>query len=332
MKAYYIGIFPPKYGGVTIKNDNLYNALKNYIEIDKIDLNKVKRGNLIEIVRLLIALTNRNSKFMIGVAGQRRNFTRLLLLLNKKSMCRSVIFIMGGLAAKEIAKDAKYTSDMSYYKTIFVETEGMKVELENVGLSNVEIYPNARFRSCITFNSQKTVSVPPRCLFFSLIDKAKGADIVLDVASQLTDVEFHFYGQISEEYYHNFMDRMRGLNNVFYHGVFKGNPDEVYTELNKYDLLLLPTRWKAEGVPGVLVESKIACLPAIVSDINYNSEIVCHGKDGIVLEKNDSAHLEAAIRYLLSNQDFLIKMKENCKETAEQYYIDTYVESIISNF
>ena len=40
MKAYYIGIFPPKYGGVTIKNDNLYNALKNYIEIDKIDLNK----------------------------------------------------------------------------------------------------------------------------------------------------------------------------------------------------------------------------------------------------------------------------------------------------
>ena len=330
MGVYYIGIFPPKYGGVTIKNENLYNAMNGLIEIEKIDLNRVKRGNLKETVRFVQAIFNRKNSFVVGVAGQRRRFTQLLYMVNKSGLSNSIIFIMGGQAAREIVNDSQYLKYMSYYKKIYVETGGMQEELNHAGLINVDIYPNCRVRS----DKKRTIlrgNATKKCVFFSLIDTSKGADIVLDAAKILQNTEFHFYGQISNEYENCFLSEIESLPNVRYHGVFKGTPDEVYNELAKYDLLLLPTRWKAEGVPGILVEAKIACLPAVVSDINYNKDIVKNGFDGIVLEQNNTEHVIKAITYLVKNEKILAEMKENCTKSANMYYIDNYVEKILSS-
>lgn len=45
--------------------------------------------------------------------------------------------------------------------------------------------------------------------------------------------------------------------------------------------LLLPSKWSGEGVPGALVESKMAGIAAIVSDWNFNAEIVKNDSEGI---------------------------------------------------
>lgn len=42
MKIYYIGSFPPIYGGVTIKNKNLYEALEGKLELRRIDVNRMR--------------------------------------------------------------------------------------------------------------------------------------------------------------------------------------------------------------------------------------------------------------------------------------------------
>lgn len=117
--------------------------------------------------------------------------------------------------------------------------------------------------------------------------------------------------------------------NVTYHGVFKGKDAEVYNELSKYDVMLLPTRWKFEGIPGVLVESKIACVPSIVSDICYNAEIVENGVSGIVLKGNTVDNLVEAIERLDKNRAELYKMKIGAKQSAEMYYIENYINGII---
>lgn len=103
----------------------------------------------------------------------------------------------------------------------------------------------------------------------------------------------------------------------------------MYNKLQQYDVLLFPTRWKAEGVPGVLVEAKISGLPSIVSNINFNTEIIEDGKNRIILKHSTSVELANAIGCVYSNRDLLMEMKTNAMASAENYLIENYIEDIV---
>lgn len=167
-----------------------------------------------------------------------------------------------------------------------------------------------------------------RCVFFSQIQPEKGADLVLEAARMLPHVEFSFYGDIVDDYKDIFMSRVNAQQNVSYYGVFKGSIDAVYGELSKYDVLLFPTKWDIEGVPGILVEGKIAGLAEIVSNKSYNAELVRNGIEGIVLGDNSAADLAAAIQQLDENRKALSTLKAGSRSSAEQYFIENYISAI----
>ena len=168
-----------------------------------------------------------------------------------------------------------------------------------------------------------------KCVFFSLIQEKKGADIVLNAARNCPSVDFAFYGSIDGDYEKHFMVEIASLPNVQYHGLFKGSNEDVYAELAKYDVLLFPTKWKTEGVPGILVEGKIAGLAEVVSNESYNSEIVKDGVEGIVLKENTKECLVETILHLESNRGNLRKMQVCSKESAQRFFIETYLPSIL---
>lgn len=170
-----------------------------------------------------------------------------------------------------------------------------------------------------------------RCVFFSQIQPEKGADLVLEAARMLPHVDFSFYGNIVDDYKDIFMNRVNAQQNVSYYGVFKGTIDAVYGELSKYDVLLFPTKWDIEGVPGILVEGKIAGLAEIVSNKSYNAELVRDGVEGVVIAENTGNCLAAAIQQLAEDRDFLNSMKKGSRESSEHYYIENYIESIADN-
>lgn len=169
-----------------------------------------------------------------------------------------------------------------------------------------------------------------KCVFFSLIGEAKGADLVLNAAAGLPEVEFHFYGRIEERFKRRFDAGVAALSNVEYHGVFDSVSGDVLAELNRYDLHLLPTSWPNEGVPGVLVETKMAAVPSVVSDCCHNAEIVENGVDGIVLNDCGVESLRSAIESLASDLSRLDEMKRAALDSAERFYIDRYVDLIVS--
>lgn len=331
MSIYYLGPFPPAYGGVTIKNQNLYIALCDNLKIKKVDFNKIKRRNLKELMRLVMALLNQNNIFVIGVAGKntRKNFSKLLYLLNRKAMEKSIIMIMGGSAANDIAEDSEFTKYVSTYKKVYVEIPGMIDRLKQVGLTNVGYYPNGRFTPKHLNAKEFSDSNKFRCVFFSLIQPEKGVDIIIETARQLPKIEFVFYGVIDEKYKAEFEACCTELNNVSYKGIFSGSAEEVYNELQQYDILLLPTRWKAEGVPGVLIEAKIAGVPAIVSNHNYNAEIVTDQYDGIVMQELTANCLKRSICSLVTNPTMKKNMSMNAQIAAEKYYIEKYIDELV---
>lgn len=331
MGIYYLGAFPPAYGGVTIKNRNLYQALSKEIEIEKIDFTQMKRKKITEIVHFLQVICNRKNRFVIGISGQytRKRFTRLLYYFNRKAMNNSVIFLMGGTAAGDIVSDRNYLKYAAEYKKIYAETYGMIKTLEGAGLTNAGYYPNGRFKSkkmpVIKSSNDKL-----QCVFFSKICQDKGADIVLEVAKKIPEITFTFYGMIEEKYKSEFNNKMILLSNVKYNGIFEGEPEAVYKELAQYDILLLPTKWKAEGVPGIFVEAKIAGLAIIASDQNFNSELVNDGKDGFILKDNYGDNLRDILKKIEKNKGLLYKLRQNSLRSADKYYIENYLDGIIN--
>lgn len=332
MSIVYMGAFPPGYGGVTIKNQNLYTALEKEIPIKKVDFNRVKRKDIKEAGRLVFHLLNPRNRFVVGVSGKitRKRFTQVLYYLNRKAMRNSIIMIMGGTASHDMSVDPEYRKCAMGYKKIYVETQSMKAEMDAAGFENVDIYPNGRFRPQKAVEL-KTADKKLRCVFFSQVQPEKGADLVLEAARMLPNVDFSFYGNIVDDYKDIFMNRVNAQQNVSYYGVFKGSIDAVYRELSKYDVLLFPTKWDIEGVPGILVEGKIAGLAEIVSNKSYNAELVQDGVEGVVIAENTGNCLAAAIQQLAEDRDFLNSMKKGSRESSERYYVENYIESIADN-
>lgn len=332
MQNIYIGSFPINGGGVTNKNRDLYDALiLAGVKISKLDLNDIKsKKNVKTLFGLALALINRSNRFVVGIStgkNTRRNFCRLLYMVNRKSMKKSILIMMGGNDNNNIIRDQAYAKWIACYQRVYVETEGMKQSLESIGLNNIAIYPNCRFRP-------KADIIPKdnagnlRCVFFSFIQPEKGIDLVLNAAKSLPSVQFFVYGRVAEDYQTCFETNVNALSNVSYMGNFQGSSEEVYAELSKYDILLLPTKWNSEGVPGVLVEGKIAGLAEIVSNKSYNAEIVRNGIEGFVLEENSGEELCAAIKGLQRDRDLLAQIKAGSKKSAERFYIENYIGAI----
>ena len=169
-----------------------------------------------------------------------------------------------------------------------------------------------------------------RCVFFSNITKEKGVNIILETAQKCPSISFTFYGGIVAGYEGEFLGAVSKSANVEYKGVFIGTDDEKYIELSKYNIVLLPTRWEAEGIPGIIVESRIAGLIPIISDHNYNKEIVEDGVDGILLKgKTDPIELGSSIIRLCVNRKLYDRLRRNSLIRAKEYYIENHVDRIV---
>lgn len=331
MSLIYIGAFPPGWGGVTIKNRDLYNALlANGVNIKKIDLHRITRQRKIgEVFKLACAILGRRNRYVVGVSTHmRKNFTRALYVLNRRAMRQSIMIVMGGTASRDLIDDPQFMRWAAEFKKIYVETEGMLEALVQHGMKNIDLYPNCRKRSSILRINRIKKDIL-RCVFFSYIQPQKGVDIILETAKKMTGVRFEFYGVPDPVYAKQFYEIIKTLPNCYYHGGFRGNDEDVYNELKQYDVLLFPTKWETEGVPGILVEAKIAGLPCVVSDKSFNRELVKNGREGIVLLNNNEESLAEAIRSLDQDREFLQSLSDGSFMSAERFYIDKHIGKIV---
>lgn len=113
--------------------------------------------------------------------------------------------------------------------------------------------------------------------------------------------------------------------NVKYCGVFDSTKSSVYKKLNEYDILLFPTHWKGEGVPGILVEAKMAGLAVIASPMNFNAEIIREdNKEGFLLEKDYAVEMAEIIKKCAENRELLKSIKEESYKSRKRYSINEY--------
>lgn len=109
--------------------------------------------------------------------------------------------------------------------------------------------------------------------------------------------------------------------------VFMGSRTDVPVILNALDLFVLCSF--SEGLSITLLEAMSAGLPIVATNVGGNSEVIEHGKSGLLVESDQSEDLAESILKLIVNKDLAQKMGLAASHRfAEQFSIDCMTQKM----
>ena len=154
--------------------------------------------------------------------------------------------------------------------------------------------------------------------------KNKGQHVLIKAACSIIrefpDAVFMFVGEDLQEtgkYRRKLQNMTRELgieNNV----IFTGYRSDIPDLMNAFDMFVLPSF--AEGLPVTILEAMAARKPVIATPAGGNTEIVVHGKTGMVVPYGDHHQLSEAILRLLQNPEKDRLMGQKGYERVQAYF------------
>lgn len=170
---------------------------------------------------------------------------------------------------------------------------GKKITTIYNGVDQRVFYPSDKPRS------HKTV------LFVGRISKAKGIDALnalvgtLGKDETLVTIGDHKDGKLDA--------RVKQLG--------RKSPAKVAEQMRKATVLVHPT--KLEGLPRVVQEALSCGLPVVTTDVGGNSEIIIHGKTGILADSD--ARIISGVHLLLDSEEVRNTISQNATAFAERF-------------
>ena len=207
-KSIYIGILPPPYGGVTVKNELLFEHVFKDAGVAFVDLMAAKMSPqkapavLCRLVHGMIFA--QTVIFGTGAKWCDRAMLRLRCLLRgKRGLQNDMMIVMGGRYQQFIRNDSGLHRLLSEVGSIWVESKQMIAAFRELGLERTYLFPNCRPsdgekppRPCACVPGEKL-----RLVFFSKICVEKGVDIIMKAyeiwSANKAPVTLDFYGEIS---------------------------------------------------------------------------------------------------------------------------------------
>lgn len=129
-----------------------------------------------------------------------------------------------------------------------------------------------------------------RFVFLSRVERVKGLDYLISAFDQLgSDYRLDIYGPLT-----NYELRDSRGGNCSYEGVVPS--ERVNSVLVNYDVLILPTCWRAEGYPGIIMEAYNAGLPVIATKVGGIPELIEDGKNGYLIDPESVSAIVDAVK------------------------------------
>tara|TARA_B100000029_G_scaffold512515_2_gene609367 strand:+ start:1343 stop:2479 length:1137 start_codon:yes stop_codon:yes gene_type:complete len=172
------------------------------------------------------------------------------------------------------------------------------------------------------FNSKREKSQKIRFLFASRLLKDKGIREFVEAVDRLGSKEatFTIVGDldlenpncISEEYFH----RIKENPDISYIG--KVEHSQMPDLFNSSDIFVLPSY--REGLPQVALEAASCKMPLILSDVEGCRECITNKKNGYLVKKGNSEHLEKKMRFFIDNPEVSEKMGEESRKYINERF------------
>ena len=139
------------------------------------------------------------------------------------------------------------------------------------------------------------------------------------------------YGQVEQgqtEWFENLKKDFPEYIN--YYGLV--DADKSVEVLQDYLVLLFPTRFYTEGIPGTIIDAYSAGVPVISAKWESFSDVVDDDITGLGYEFGNADELNNLLLQIANNPDIILDMKSNCIEKAKLYTPEKVLGNIAKNF
>ena len=313
--------------GAVVKTRNIYYALLEKYGSDLISYVDIWGGKKrIAIVFAEVFKAFKKCENIIWVTSAIKGPYVFYISLLQKIFKRRIIYIpIGVRISGRIAKDSKARKRLSFCSAFLPESKQNCSELQSMGFP--EVYLLRNFKSVKTLGRSydslhHNMTVMSFCTF-SRVTKEKGitdAIIAISRAQELVSnirFELHIYGGIDPDYKEEFESLLKKYSFVVYEGSV--NSDDAVLTLEKHDVLLFPTRFPDEGIPGTIIDAFAAGIPIISSKWLYFDDILEDHKTALGYDYHNVDSLVDTIIYAAKNIDELINIGRNGHKEYEKY-------------
>ena len=321
----YFGFENNQLDGQTVKTRNIYKMLKS------------KESSDFQSISYFDTQTFQNSKFNLFKVFKLIAKTDLLFYLPAQnnfkyifpfiySFCKLTntkihYIVVGGWLATHLKSKPLHKWMLSNINGIYPQTRQLTHDLNvDYGLTNVHQLNN--FRMVERPNLKPRSSDLIRLVFMARVHPLKGANTLFKLVEQIKaenikNVEIDMYGPIYAQYSQDFQSLLANQTIISYKGILQ--PEEIYSTLINYDLMLFPTQYFTEGFPGSILDAYIAHLPVIATKWKYAEEFIESGNSGVIVDfENEQEFVTETIK-LIQNPDLLKQLKRGAMAQSEKY-------------
>lgn len=315
--------------GQTIKTKILTDELIKIYgldEIETIDTHGWKRSPIKLLIQCVSMIIGTENIIVLPAHNGVNVFIPLFGLMNFFFRRRLHYIVIGGWLFETLRHKLFLKKFVSIFYGVYVETNIMKSELESLGLKNLKCMTNFK-KLEIASIEYDNIDIPrpfKACTFSRVVEK-KGIEDAINVVKKINElsdriiISLDIYGPIE----HSYKEKFKVLQEKFPQYIsYKGCIDYSKTvdTLKEYYVLLFPTRFYTEGVPGTIIDAYASGIPIIASRWKSAEEIIIHGKTGMIYEFTDICDFEEKLLFLINNPDVVKQMKANCFHLAKKFH------------
>lgn len=314
--------------GVTVKNQTLIERFKelnfNVVIIDSYHFKKHFWRGFKFIYHVLFTLSAR-----IVISENPPLSDWLVRFFYYLNFHRNVYhFVMGGNLHTFMNEGKFKPKYYKYLNSIMVETQTVAEGLNRLELHNAIRVRNPKKFSYLPhkkFSNNNTISF----VFLSRIVPKKGINNIINSVIRLNELNYSnrfvvdiFGPFFSDNYENEFKLQIKDISNLNYCGFLNMNEMNSFDQLATYDVMLFPTEFDTEGIPGSIVDAYIAGIPVIATEWPVSKDVINDGITGIIIPMHDKDALFLTMRDVIERKYDLKKMSENCQKEALKYKTD----------
>ena len=325
--------------GQTVKTKIITRELqKKYgdAEVKKVDTFGGKRRLVPIILNLISLVLSCKNIIILPAHNSLRIFAPLLAFVNSFYHRKLHYVVIGGWLPEFVAKRKFLRKALMKFDCIYVETNTMKNKLEAMGFTNIVLLPNCKELDVIQAEELVYVQKEPfKLCTFSRVMKEKGIEDAVNAVKAVNDAigrdvyTLDIYGQVDKEETDWFAKlQTKFPDYVKYKGLV---PFDKTTEVLKdYFLLLFPSRFYTEGIPGTIIDAYAAGVPVACSKWQSFADLV-DDTVGYGYEFSSEEALENLLKKIyLEDIDKISVMKKACILKSRQYMPEKIVKILIN--
>ena len=322
--------------GQTIKTKNIYNQLVKKFGINSVSIIDTYNWKRRPIKLFLQCISAAKHSENIIILPAHKGFKIFIPLFNRLKMKKNFklhYVVIGGWIYSMI-KDNKYMQkELSKVDFIYLENNKTITQLHNIGLKNLYQMNNFKDLSVSTYERRKQIK-EIKCCIFSRIEEKKGISNAINVVKRINSdgnnkIKLDIYGPISEDYKNIFEKLLKGEKNIKYIGQIEST--RSVETIEKYDLLLFPTLYYTEGIPGTIIDSFFSGVPVFASKWENYDEIMEENVTGFSYKFNDDEDFYNKFNNIIQNKEKLIELRRNCIKKAMDYTSEKSMIVLIKN-